>query len=84
MYNVHKQGAKLVDNLKDATLLQYHFLMLMSVEDINYNNSIENKLVGIAKGVGVEFKDNTSDRRGSNSFRERIKERQRKNKEVKK
>lgn len=52
--------------------------MLMSVEDINYRNTIESKLDGIAKGLGVEFKGNTSSRRQSNSFREQMKEKQRK------
>ena len=51
----------------------------MAVEDINYMNNIDSKLVGIAKGVGVEFRNN-SDLRQSQSFREQMKERQRKNK----
>ncbi len=78
MYNVHKNGAKIVDKLYDATSLQKYFLMLMSGEDIQFMNSIEHKLVGIAKGVGVEFKGNNS-RRGrmqSNNFRERMKQKQ--------
>jgi hypothetical protein len=66
--------------LKDATSFQFYWLQLMAVEDINYNNSIENILTGIAKGVGVEIKNNSNSRRESNSFRERMKERQRKNK----
>ena len=56
LYNVHKNGAKLVDKLYDATMYQKYFLFLMSAEDINYQNSIEHKLIGIAKGVGIEFK----------------------------
>ena len=52
----------------------------MAAEDINFENSIEHKLVGIAKGVGIEFKSNY-DRRGSTNFREQMKEKQRKNKE---
>lgn len=54
---------------------------MMSVEDINYRNSIENILTGIAKGVGVEIKSTTSSNRESGNFRERIKQRQKKNKE---
>lgn len=53
----------------------------MSAEDINYQNSIEHKLIGIAKGVGIEFKDSSNSRRQSNDFRSRMKEKQRKRKE---
>ena len=82
---MHRNGARLVDKISDATVYQRYFLGLMAAEDINYRNSIETRLTGIAKGVGVEFSNsNSSERRSSNSFRERIKERQRKNKEVKK
>ena len=62
---------------------QYHFLTLMSVEDINYRNSIENILIRIAKGVGIEIKQNNSSRRTSNSFREQMKQKQKRNKEKK-
>lgn len=62
---------------------QYQFLTLMSVEDINYRNSIENILIGIAKGVGIEIKSNTSSKRTSNSFREQMKQKQKRNKEKK-
>ena len=55
----------------------------MSVEDINYRNSIENILIGIAKGVGIEIKNNASSRRTSNSFREQMKQKQKRNKEKK-
>lgn len=78
LYNVHKNGARLVDKLYDATMHQKYFLFLMSAEDINYQNSIENKLIGIAKGVGIEFKDSSNSRRQSNDFRSRMKEKQRK------
>ena len=62
---------------------QYQFLTLMSVEDINYRNSIENILIGIAKGVGIEIKSNNSFRKTSNSFREQMKQKQKRNKEKK-
>lgn len=55
----------------------------MSIEDINYQNNIELILTGIAKGVGIEIKNNRNETRQSNSFRERLKEKQRKNKERK-
>lgn len=55
--------------------------MMMSAEDINYRNSIENILTGIAKGVGIEIKSNGNERRQSNNFRAQMKEKQRKNKE---
>ena len=48
----------------------------MAAEDINYRNSIEHKLIGIAKGVGIEFKEDTQSRRQSNSFREQMKQKQ--------
>ena len=74
----------LVNTLSECTMHQRFFLNLMSVEDINYQNSIEHKLVGIAKGVGVEFKTNTPDRnsrRDSQSFHDRMKQRQEKYRE---
>lgn len=55
----------------------------MAVNDVNYKLNIENKLIGIAKGVGVEFKDNTQSLRQSNSFREQMKQKQKMNKEKK-
>jgi hypothetical protein len=70
-----------VATLQDCTLHQKYFLGLMAVDDINYQNSIENKLIGIAKGVGITFESSTSDNRSSNNFRERMKNKQRKRKE---
>lgn len=55
----------------------------MAVTDVNYKLNIENKLIGIAKGVGIEFKDNTQSLRQSNSFREQMKQKQKQNKEKK-
>ena len=55
----------------------------MAAEDINYQETIDIKLTGIAKGVGIEFKGDTGNRRQSNNFREQMKEKQRKNKEKK-
>lgn len=54
----------------------------MAVNDIQYKNNIENKLIGIAKGVGIEFKDNTTSMRQSNSFREQMKQKQKNRREV--
>ena len=74
----------LANTLSECTMHQRFFLNLMSVEDINYQNSIEHKLVGIGKGVGVEFKTNTTDRnsrRDSQSFHDRMKQRQEKYRE---
>ena len=56
----------------------------MAATDVNYKLNIENKLIGIAKGVGIEFKDNTQSLRQSNSFREQMKQKQKMNKENKK
>lgn len=55
----------------------------MAVTDVNYKLNIENKLIGIAKGVGIKFKDNTQSLRQSNSFREQMKQKQKMNKEKK-
>ena len=80
LYFTHK-NTPLSDSLSDCTMFQYYWLQMMSVEDINYRNSIENILIGIAKGVGVEIKQTTSSNRESGNFRERMKQRQKNNKE---
>ena len=80
LYFTHKTTPS-SDSLSDCTMFQYYWLQMMSVEDINYRNSIENILTGIAKGVGVEIKQTTSSNRESGNFRERIKQRQKNNKE---
>ena len=82
MYEAHKH-CPLVCSFKEATLLQQYWLQLMAVTDVNYKLNIENKLIGIAKGVGIEFKDNTQSLRQSNSFREQMKQKQKMNKEKK-
>ena len=47
----------------------------MATNDINYMNTINLKLNGIAKGLGVEFKGETN--RQSQGFREQMKQKQR-------
>lgn len=80
---MHKSGAKIVDSYRDATEAQKYFLLLMAVDDINVINSIDVKLGGIAKGLGVEFKGgDLRENRQSNSFREQMKEKQRKRRGV--
>jgi hypothetical protein len=37
-------------------MFQRYWLMLMAAEDISYREIIDSKLDGIAKGLGVEFK----------------------------
>ena len=54
----------------------------MAAEDINYQNMIDTKLTGIAKGVGIEFKGDLGSNRSSNNFREQMKEKQRMRKEA--
>ena len=44
--------------------------------DVQYKLNIENKLIGIAKGVGIEFQENTQSLRQSQSFREQMKQKQ--------
>ena len=51
--------------------------MLMAADDINYQNTIDLKLSGIAKGVGIEFTGDVGSTRQSNSFREQMKQKQR-------
>ena len=46
-----------MDNLQDATEFQKTFLHLMAVKEIEYKEIIDVRLTGIAKGVGIEFKD---------------------------
>ena len=75
MYEAHKH-CPLVANFKEATILQQYWLQLMAVNDVNYKLNIEQKLIGIAKGVGIEFRDNTQSLRQSNSFREQMKQKQ--------
>ena len=48
----------------------------MAGNDINYKLNIEQKLIGIAKGLGIEFKNDTRGLRQSNSFREQMKQKQ--------
>ena len=55
LYEAHKH-CPLISSFKEATLLQQYWLQLMAVNDVNYKLNIENKLIGIAKGVGIEFK----------------------------
>ena len=76
LYELHKT-TPIVDSLQNCTLRQKYFLSLMAVEDINFRNGLEQKLIGIAKGVGIEFKETTTDRRQSQGFRGRLKEKQR-------
>ena len=57
MYQAHKDGLRLVDNLRDATEYQKTFLYLMAGKTIEYQEKIDVRLLGIAKGVGIEFKD---------------------------
>lgn len=57
IYQSHKDGLRLVSNLCDATEFQKTFLQLMAVKEIEYKEKIDVRLTGIAKGVGIEFKD---------------------------
>ena len=38
------------------TMFQKYFLMMMASKDLGYKETIDIRLEGIAKGVGVEFK----------------------------
>jgi hypothetical protein len=56
LYYAHKNGARIIDRFFDATEYQQYWLMLMSARDLNYDDTIDVKLTGIAKGLGIEFK----------------------------
>ena len=47
----------IVQSMNEVTMFQKYWLMRMAAEDINYRNTIDSKLTGIAKGVGIEFKE---------------------------
>lgn len=55
----------------------------MAAEDISYQNTIDIKLTGIAKGVGIEFSGDIGSNRQSNNFREQMKQKQKERREVK-
>ena len=55
LWETHKY-TPLVNCLFDATLFQKQFFFLMAVGDVNYRETLDVRLKGIAKGVGVEFK----------------------------
>lgn len=76
---MHKTSP-LARTLNECTMHQRVFLNLMAIDDINYQNSIEHKLIGIAKGVGIEFKNNASrsSRNESQGFHDKMKKRQEK------
>ena len=38
-------------------MFQKYWLMTMAAKDINYQNRIDAKLTGIAKGLGIDFKE---------------------------
>ena len=75
LYETHKH-CPIVSSFKESTSLQWHWLQMMAANDINYKTSIENKLIGIAKGLGIEFKTDTTSLRQSQSFREQMKMKQ--------
>jgi hypothetical protein len=37
-------------------MFQKYWLMIMASQDLGYKDTIDVKLTGIAKGVGIEFK----------------------------
>lgn len=47
----------------------------MAADDINFMRNLDNHIIGVAKGVGVEF-ENYSNRESVN-FREQMKQKQR-------
>ena len=55
LWETHKY-TPLVERLSNATMFQKTFFMMMAGKDISFRQTIDMKLEGIAKGVGVEFK----------------------------
>lgn len=55
LFEIHKH-TPLVKFMRDCTLFQKYWLMIMASQDITYKDTIDVKLTGIAKGVGIEFK----------------------------
>ena len=42
--------------MRDMTIFQKYWLMTMASKDLGYKETIDIRLTGIAKGVGIEFK----------------------------
>ena len=42
--------------MRESTLFQKYWLLSMASKDLGYKDTIDVKLTGIAKGIGVEFK----------------------------
>ena len=48
---------RIVDNIRDATMLQQTFLSLMAVEDVTHDLKVEGYLKALCEAMGVKFKD---------------------------
>lgn len=55
LWEAHKYSP-IVESMSDSTLFQKYWIIAMASQDIQYHETIDMKLTGIAKGVGVEFK----------------------------
>ena len=56
LYRTHCNGLRLVDNYRDATLLQQSFLSLMAADDIRFDLKVENYLRALCEAMGIKFK----------------------------
>lgn len=56
LWETHKY-TPIVSNLTECTAFQKHFFMVMASKDITYREKIDARLIGITKGLGVEFKN---------------------------
>ena len=55
LWETHKYSP-IVGFMRDSTLFQKYWLMTMASQDLGYKETIDTRLTGIAKGVGIEFK----------------------------
>lgn len=42
--------------MSDCTMFQKYWFMSMAAKDLGYKDTLDVRLTGIAKGVGIEFK----------------------------
>lgn len=67
--------------MKDLTVTQKYWLLLMSAKDINFENEFMSKFDALCKANGVKI-SNTSNSRGGNSFRNEMLRKQKERKQM--
>ena len=57
LYNTHIQGARIFpSDYMDCTVLQQHFLTLMSANHVGFMRNLDHKVKILCEAMGVEFK----------------------------